>query len=669
MFSQLNAMHQLKKYINPLFLILLIVINPLIFSSKTVDITYAPQFYFFGISCLIFIVLSWIFNNLKPWSIPINTISITVVLYFLLSLISLVFANNKQESLIEIYKIGSWVLLIFMLYQIIQEEQQQFVILKSMSVIGFVLSFIGFMQLTKMAFTNIPGNVIPYGTLGNRNIFVPSILIILPFIIYLFFYCKDNKWKIFSSFSIVLILTVVVWSLMRTALLAVIIALIFNLILAMAMHKKVQFIMQKYRFVKIIIPVFLLLLLLGGGYLYFQKLKIINNKKSSLLSFNSTNERSILWQHSLAMLKDYPMTGVGAGNWKIMFPNYGLGDLPPEARKAEMFYIRPENDFLWVFAETGIIGGLCYVVIFAGVALTCLQKIRKSQDKKEKIFALAVLNALILYAVTAFFGFPKDRTYLHNEFAMIISLALVIYTHISTPYRLIKFPKLLCLIAFSLFTFKGVQIYAGEKKLSKLIEARKINQHQQVLDYSSGIIKNGYLIDQTSTPIYFYEGVAYFSLQQIDNAITSFHEAEALHPYHLHVLNNLATCYAIKGNPNKSMLYLNEALRISPDFQEAIINLAGLHYNNRNYKEAYKYFFLARTDNKQNQLYNTLDAIITKTVNDSLLKLTAQYIELGELEKAEQSLKRCLHQNKLPQYHDMQVAIVRKRQQLNLLKK
>jgi hypothetical protein len=142
---------------------------------------------------------------------------------------SLLFASYQQEGIIEIYKLGSWVILIWMLYQIFQIEENIFVMLKSMVVIGFVLSMIGFLQLTKIAFTELPGNVIPYGTLGNRNIFIPAILILLPFNIYFFIGSKDFKWKLFSAVSSLIILVVIFWGLMRSALLAMSLALMINL--------------------------------------------------------------------------------------------------------------------------------------------------------------------------------------------------------------------------------------------------------------------------------------------------------------------------------------------------------------------------------------------------------------------------------------------------------
>jgi hypothetical protein len=76
--------------------------------------------------------------------------------------------------------------LIYILFQTLQHgDQQQHYLLKSICVIGFVLATIGFFQLARWGFNEIPGNVIPYGTLGNRNIFIPAILILMPFIVFL----------------------------------------------------------------------------------------------------------------------------------------------------------------------------------------------------------------------------------------------------------------------------------------------------------------------------------------------------------------------------------------------------------------------------------------------------------------------------------------------------
>lgn len=658
-------MLQIKRFVSPLFLVLLVVISPLVFSTETVDINYAPQFLFIGAASLLFLILDWIIGHQNRFLVEINPLILSVVAYSLIVLISIFSSQYKLEGVMEVYKLVTWVMLIILLFNLFKENESLFqMVLKLICVSGFILSTIGLLQISKIAFLNIPGNVIPYATLGNRNIFIPAILILLPFITYMIVFFGNKFWRMFSLTTMILIVVVIIWSLMRTAFVAIGIALFVNLTILILLIPNVKLFLKKNKWSKflatallVLFTLFLIYILNNVHYPPFQKL-------ISILNFNSAKERAVLWKHSLQMCIEHPLTGVGAGNWKIMLPNYGLSNLPPEARKAAMFYIRPENDFLWVFAETGSIGGLAYLGIFVFSIWACLQKIRKSTNKSDIVFAMALLNALILYVCVAFFGFPKDRSFLHFELALIIAFVLTFCFTPKMKLKAFKIPSLVLILIFGLIVFKGTSLLAAEKKLSQLIEARKNNQHQQVIDLSSSIINKQYLIDQTSTPIHFYEGVAYFSLQNIDKALISFHIAEKMHPYHLHVLNNLATCYSVKGDFNKSIWYLNEALRISPDFQEAIINLSGLHFNNKNYQASFKYFFLAKSDNTNNVLYANLDALISKMVNDSLIKLTFQYLENNEVEKADACLRACRHKNKIPQYHDMQVAVARKRTQL-----
>jgi hypothetical protein len=82
----LQFKQSIKSFINPLFFVLIIIINPLIYSSKTVDITFAPQFCFLGIACLLFVILSMTINGVSQFKITFNLINFLIVGYFLMSL-------------------------------------------------------------------------------------------------------------------------------------------------------------------------------------------------------------------------------------------------------------------------------------------------------------------------------------------------------------------------------------------------------------------------------------------------------------------------------------------------------------------------------------------------------------------------------------------------------
>ncbi|HTT77363.1 MAG TPA: O-antigen ligase family protein, partial [Candidatus Binataceae bacterium] len=70
----------------------------------------------------------------------------------------------------------------------------------------------------------------------------------------------------------------------------------------------------------------------------------------------SLNYKPQLWSDTTRMVRDFPLTGVGVGSWPEIFPHY---QRPPWLNS--FFFREPENDYLQLAAETGIIG-----VVLAG---------------------------------------------------------------------------------------------------------------------------------------------------------------------------------------------------------------------------------------------------------------------------------------------------------------
>jgi tetratricopeptide (TPR) repeat protein len=89
-----------------------------------------------------------------------------------------------------------------------------------------------------------------------------------------------------------------------------------------------------------------------------------------------------------------------------------------------------------------------------------------------------------------------------------------------------------------------------------------------------------------ATPLVWYAGVAQFNLQRQKEAFDAFEQACRQHPYHLHVLNNLASSYELQGNHEKASEYYKQALTISPHFEDALVNLSIVYYNQERYRAA-----------------------------------------------------------------------------------
>jgi O-antigen ligase len=96
------------------------------------------------------------------------------------------------------------------------------------------------------------------------------------------------------------------------------------------------------------------------------------------------------WQAGLEMMRDYPLTGVGPGNYEILYKQYKFF----EERKT---YAHSHSNIIQIGAETGILG----LSIFFWMMLTIFRNIRrKLVTLKEPLFYYLSLGAL-----AAFFGF------------------------------------------------------------------------------------------------------------------------------------------------------------------------------------------------------------------------------------------------------------------------
>jgi len=100
------------------------------------------------------------------------------------------------------------------------------------------------------------------------------------------------------------------------------------------------------------------------------------------------------------------LTGVGAGNWKIESPYYykGYG-----FDKDQLNWVRPHNDYLWVFSEKGIFGLISFLGIFFMLFWYIAKIWHSDVPVDRKVFALLVFAGVIGYMIDSVFSFPLER--------------------------------------------------------------------------------------------------------------------------------------------------------------------------------------------------------------------------------------------------------------------
>lgn len=97
-----------------------------------------------------------------------------------------------------------------------------------------------------------------------------------------------------------------------------------------------------------------------------------------------------------------------------------------------------------------------------------------------------------------------------------------------------------------------------------------------------------YAMDPSSAPVVWYRGVARFEMGDQAAALDEFRSALEVHPNHVHVLNNIATCYALRGEHEVAIRTYKRAIEIAPRFEEARVNLGFLLHSLARDQEAYE---------------------------------------------------------------------------------
>lgn len=253
------------------------------------------------------------------------------------------------------------------------------------------------------------------GFTGNINISSFSIAIKLPVLIYLIFsissVLKRNILLIILSSSILSILLLF----SRGAIIAVIIIFLSTMLFVFLNRRKSYF-----------INLFLILISCTISFISYE---YINEKNTSDIiidrfstvtdpaSDDSVNERQNFYKIAIADIKNNPLLGVGLGNWKLT-----------SIERANKFLAgyripyRVHNDFLEITAETGILGGICFIYF---IFYPFLFSLKKTLNTKE--FKLSFLIFLIVgvYILDSLLNFPMHRpiiiVYLFFTFALFYS--------------------------------------------------------------------------------------------------------------------------------------------------------------------------------------------------------------------------------------------------------
>jgi O-antigen ligase len=333
-----------------------------------------------------------------------------------------------------------------------------------------------------------------------------------------------------------------------------------------------------------------------------------------LTNINTVNTRVEVWKNTLLMIRENPILGVGAGNWQIFFPKYGLATLGGATETGRLVFQRPHNDFLWIWSELGFVGIACYGLLFVTLLAAGISAVRHS------LSAMVYTAFLFGYIGVAFADFPLERI----EHQIVFCLLAIEILWLSEPYiklkPAIRNSKLYhSYIVFLLkkVTISGVFIaffsvfilvfrYNSEICMRRVYAAHEVGDWQSIAKDVQKAQNPFYHFDPMTTPLAWYAGLARAGQGDFAGAQQQFEIAAMQHPFHINTLNNLGSAHQVQGNIPKAIEFYEKALACSPHFDETLLNLSATYLLNKNRKKAEFYFAQCRIDTTQGSRYRML---------------------------------------------------------------
>ena len=411
------------------FLLILYIITGSLSNFGAIDIL-APQWIYFGavniLSCIYFLFSP---NALNTAFRPLfKSVFIYLYLFYIIwNGLSYFYAINPVETLINLPRIGNTFFALFFSYFLIYNLPNKFFFVSRL--------FLFFLIAELAAYYNDFATVYPKeglrviaikGFAGNKNITAASIAFKLPFALYLLHTSRRTLFRFFLS--LVLFGGVLAVSLIeaRAAILStfvvVILFLLFQFYLLIIKYYDLK---QGVLNIVLTITPYLIATLFNIGITNASNKGAITDTVGRIaFTEESSNGRFQYWGDALDYILKNPILACGLGNWKIASISEGK-----EHISGYTVPYHAHNDFIHVFTETGILGGLTYISIFVYLTFylfILLYRKYKTQGILELQYFFLLLP-LIVYGLDAGLNFPVARPLMQSSLAIFAGLILGLY--------------------------------------------------------------------------------------------------------------------------------------------------------------------------------------------------------------------------------------------------
>jgi len=527
-----------------------------------------------------FVVFGYLLLNMNKYKEAIQAIfnsrfTIIYLIYFIWAIISISYAMNAIEDMVCLARLASTFLLFVNISVLLYKKDLSSLYTYLCVIISLILIYDALYVIkgfvNNMDTMALDQNIVSLtGNNGNKNVMAASLLIKVPFALYLIVTGKFFQ-KIIGFVTLFLgVFAVFIMNTRSTYVALLIIVLIFCITSAIFLYKnKKKLIIQLLLF---IIPV--ALAFLSANTVLSNAIKMqetqggygsVTKRIGDINLASEENSRIHLWWAALDYFKKHPVLGAGYGNWK-------LASIPYEKERTNDLYVpyHSHNDFFENGADLGVIGIVCYFLFFIVLGIVTLRLWQNKNAKQYHFIATISLMALACYFIDAFFNFPTERTIMQTmlafAFALLMAPAFLMNEDLIAMPKFTLFSQTLSKYSFVLLTiatllpsiFINNQVYESFK-VQKYVMGEIDADPKMALDEVKTAFPMFPNLSTSTLPIKALVARYYFRDKMYDESMRLLNESENVNPA-LHYNDFIKTAiFAAKQNYDSTAFYAYRA--------------------------------------------------------------------------------------------------------------
>lgn len=592
------AQHQHTK---PLFsqrigrivLLILCALVPLVMHTNVYNFALLPKRLVLQFALLI-IAIVWIQDlRTKRTSIHTSAFYLPLACYLILAILAITQAVNPLSAMVALSHQITFILL-FLLAAHTFPLNALTTFFRISAGVGILVSFIGIFEARGIEGWLPLSNGRPSATFAYRNFAAAFLIMNLPLTIVLVLKARNAIDAYTGILSSTVMFVFLIYTRTRGAWIGLVGASVIIITLAITTHRRSPVTFSQVlrnRTVQLIALIALVLAITLSALppnIASQQSRAIDEKKAALLdalSFANSPEadrgRWAMWRHTLEIIRDHPLLGIGPGNWRYVYPPYDGGDMI----RADSAPERPHNDYLEIASETGVPSLIIYIWFLIAVARVLLRILKTPADPEHTFFALALAASMLAMLGHSLVSFPHER--IPTSFLFWFSLGILAQLDPQrrsrpTPSPFFQQAALLIPLLLVLGTYLTYRHIQFDRHYLRAFEFYRGGNMRSVLYESALALQWG----PFDTQAFLLKGKGYQAMGQFNNAELSYQEGLSRSPHMLQLIGALGHVYAQTNRFDDAEKCFTRVLALYPKYYEMYNNLGGIYQSRGNVQAA-----------------------------------------------------------------------------------